>query len=288
VLCERAHALATRAGHLAAGDPALQEVARIAASVEAALRAMPPMPASVPGDAATPAAVPPAVGAASQPPSNAAVPAAGDGVEVVRGSALTIFFEAQRCIHSRHCVLGLPGVFLANTPGAWIRPDATSAARLVAVAEVCPSGAIRYQRHDGQPDEAAPPVNTLHLRENGPLAVHAPIVLRGQAIGYRATLCRCGRSNHKPYCDGSHVGAFVATGEPPSGDVAALAVRDGPLAVAPERNGPLHVAGNLEICAGTGRTVARVVDARLCRCGQSKNKPFCDLSHKAAGFVADP
>ena len=36
----------------------------------------------------------------------------------------------------------------------------------------------------------------------------------------------------------------------------------------------------------TGRTVARVTEARLCRCGQSKNKPFCDLSHVAAGFQA--
>jgi CDGSH-type Zn-finger protein len=46
------------------------------------------------------------------------------------------------------------------------------------------------------------------------------------------------------------------------------------------------VRGNLEICAGSGRTVARITEARLCRCGQSGNKPFCDLSHLAAGFVA--
>ena len=60
-----------------------------------------------------------------------------------------------------------------------------------------------------------------------------------------------------------------------------------PLAVTPLKNGPLQVRGNLEVCAGTGRTVARITEARLCRCGQSKNKPFCDLSHLAAGFVAD-
>jgi CDGSH-type Zn-finger protein len=67
----------------------------------------------------------------------------------------------------------------------------------------------------------------------------------------------------------------------------ALAVRNGPLKVQPLRNGPLHVEGNLEICAGTGRTVARITEARLCRSGQSHNKPFCDLSHVAAQFEAD-
>jgi CDGSH-type Zn-finger protein len=47
------------------------------------------------------------------------------------------------------------------------------------------------------------------------------------------------------------------------------------------------VEGNVEICAGTGRTVARVTQARLCRCGHSQTRPFCDLSHVAAGFEAD-
>lgn len=76
-------------------------------------------------------------------------------------------------------------------------------------------------------------------------------------------------------------------GEPPSGSVDPLAVRGGPLRVMPLHNGPLQLQGPLELCAGTRRTVARVTEARLCRCGQSRNKPFCDLSHVAAGFVAD-
>jgi CDGSH-type Zn-finger protein len=79
----------------------------------------------------------------------------------------------------------------------------------------------------------------------------------------------------------------VASGEPKTGAAEPLAVRDGPLQFTPLKNGPLQVRGNLEICAGTGRTVARITEAKLCRCGQSRNKPFCDLSHLAAGFVAD-
>jgi CDGSH-type Zn-finger protein len=48
----------------------------------------------------------------------------------------------------------------------------------------------------------------------------------------------------------------------------------------------LRVQGNLEIVSGTGCTVNRVKSAFLCRCGQSANKPYCDGSHKAAGFTA--
>jgi CDGSH-type Zn-finger protein len=63
-----------------------------------------------------------------------------------------------------------------------------------------------------------------------------------------------------------------------------LDVRDGPLAIDPQMDGPLQVRGNLEIISGTGRIVARVQKARLCRCGASKTKPFCDNSHVAIGF----
>ncbi|MBP7289524.1 MAG: CDGSH iron-sulfur domain-containing protein [Nannocystaceae bacterium] len=51
-------------------------------------------------------------------------------------------------------------------------------------------------------------------------------------------------------------------------------------------DGPLEIAGPVEICAGTGRTIARVESARLCRCGGSANKPFCDGTHARIGFRA--
>ncbi|APR78424.1 Hypothetical protein A7982_03771 [Minicystis rosea] len=111
------------------------------------------------------------------------------------------------------------------------------------------------------------------------------IQLDGESINYRATLCRCGASKNKPYCDGSHheVG-FAASGEPPSGKTDMLAVRNGPLAIDPQVDGPLHVRGNLEITSGTGRVVTRVQEARLCRCGGSSTKPFCDGTHARIGF----
>ncbi|MDQ8051322.1 CDGSH iron-sulfur domain-containing protein, partial [Luteibacter sp.] len=208
-----------------------------------------------------------------------------DGAELIPGPAIDIVYHGARCIHARHCVLGLPGVFRANTPGAWIHPGAATTEALVTVAHMCPSGAIAYRRHDGGDEEAAPSVNLIQLRENGPLGVRARIVLDGVPIGMRAVLCRCGASKHKPFCDGSHndIG-FQATGEPATVESNPLTVRDGPLGIDPEVNGPLVISGNVEICCGTGRTINRVTSARLCRCGDSSNKPFCDNTHRRNGF----
>jgi CDGSH-type Zn-finger protein/uncharacterized Fe-S cluster protein YjdI len=209
-------------------------------------------------------------------------------IEVVEGKDVTIRYDGKRCIHARFCVLGAPTVFRANTPGKWIYPDAMEADHLVHVAQECPSGAIQYRRNDGRPQESAPPVNVANLRENGPYAFHAALKLAGVDVGFRATLCRCGASKRKPFCDGSHkeVG-FASTGEPATRKSEPLAVRDGPLTIDPQKNGPLQVSGNLEICSGTGRTIDRVTRARLCRCGGSRNKPFCDNSHLRIGFEAD-
>jgi CDGSH-type Zn-finger protein/uncharacterized Fe-S cluster protein YjdI len=209
-------------------------------------------------------------------------------VEVAEGNDLRIRFYGRRCIHARYCVLWAPKVFKANTPGEWIFPDAMSTDTVLRVAHACPSGAIQFDRKDGGPEEEAPAVNVMNLRENGPYAFRAPMTVGGEAIGYRATLCRCGASKHKPFCDGSHntVG-FTATGEPETRNTQSLAVRDGPVVVSPERNGPLVVKGNLEICSGTGRVIDRVTQARLCRCGGSRTKPFCDDTHLKIGFTAD-
>ena len=207
--------------------------------------------------------------------------------DVAHTRDITLRFDGRRCIHSRHCVLEAPTVFLANTPGAWIHPEATTVEHCVRVAHSCPSGAITYERHDGGPQETAPSVNVVRVRENGPYAVHAQIEMPA-AAELRATLCRCGQSKRKPYCDGSHAAAgFIASGEPATRPSEPLAARGGPLKIQPVSNGPLQLSGNVEICAGTGRTVWRTQSVRLCRCGGSENKPYCDNSHARIGFRSD-
>jgi len=211
-------------------------------------------------------------------------------IETVRGKTVTITFDASRCIHSRGCVLGHPEVYVPNVVGEWIHPDAASPEEVIRTGLNCPAGAIQVFQNDGSGSSNEPPVvNTLRVRENGPLAIEAELLIKGERqAAPRATLCRCGASKNKPFCDGSHSGAgFAATGEPATVAAGALAVRNGPVNITPVPNGPLRVSGNLELVSGTGRTINKVTATSLCRCGQSKNKPYCDGTHKVAGFVAD-
>jgi CDGSH-type Zn-finger protein/uncharacterized Fe-S cluster protein YjdI len=235
-----------------------------------------------------------AVGSASASPAAASVlqsstahaaPAITNGIETAPGQKLDLLFETKRCIHARFCVTGAPDVFLANVQGPWLHPDAMEVERIVEIAHACPSGAIQYHRTDGAHDETAPPVNLASIRESGPYAFRGQLELDGDPIGFRATLCRCGASKNKPFCDSSHheVG-FNATGEPAGARADALAVRNGVLAIDPQLNGPLSIRGNLEITSGTGRVVSRVTAAKLCRCGGSATKPFCDGTHARIGF----
>ncbi|HUQ36359.1 MAG TPA: (4Fe-4S)-binding protein [Aestuariivirga sp.] len=143
--------------------------------------------------------------------------------ETVRGHEFIIHFNGSRCIHSRNCVLDWPDVFVPNVKGEWIYPDRASSEAMAQLAHNCPSGAIRYERVDGGKGEEPPLVNILRVRENGPLAINAPLTIDGADQGLRATLCRCGQSKKKPYCDGSHTAAgFAATGEPAQKDSQAL------------------------------------------------------------------
>jgi CDGSH-type Zn-finger protein/uncharacterized Fe-S cluster protein YjdI len=208
-------------------------------------------------------------------------------IEIVSGKRARIIFDGAKCIHSRHCVLSRPDVFVPNVAGEWIHPDRATPAEIAELAHACPSGAIRYELSDGA-GERAPLVNTAQVRENGPLAFSGELGIAGAATEYRATLCRCGASHNKPFCDGSHVIAgFSATGEPAVGDKAQLEIRNGPLTVAHVRNGPLHITGALEVITGTGKTVGTSSDTWFCRCGHSANKPYCDGSHKRVGFSSE-
>ncbi len=75
------------------------------------------------------------------------------------------------------------------------------------------------------------------------------------------------------------------------GDAGTVSSREGgsrePVVVTPYPDGPLLVRGDVDIVGPDGEVVPRRRrTVALCRCGFSAIKPFCDGSHKAAGFRA--
>jgi uncharacterized Fe-S cluster protein YjdI len=49
-------------------------------------------------------------------------------------------------------------------------------------------------------------------------------------------------------------------------------------------NGPIHVPAGINVIDASGKILKVGEDKYLCRCGHSKNKPFCDGAHKASEF----
>lgn len=61
----------------------------------------------------------------------------------------------------------------------------------------------------------------------------------------------------------------------------------GPATITPYRDGPLIVRGNFRLVDQDGVEIDPGRDTiALCRCGKSGIKPFCDGTHKRAGFSA--
>jgi CDGSH-type Zn-finger protein len=54
-----------------------------------------------------------------------------------------------------------------------------------------------------------------------------------------------------------------------------------------KKNGSVRVTGTVDFVDAEGNVLETKTDFSLCRCGASKEKPFCDGSHRDAGFVAD-
>lgn len=218
-----------------------------------------------------------------------------------------------------------------------------------------------------EPDPVSPAERRIDVTANGPYEVRGSLPLRpvtivetGQGepvdveegeplpIGRRYSLCRCGNSQTKPFCDDSHLrvgfdGTETADRAPRAGRAREVRGRDiaftddrtlcthagfctnrrtdvwemvrdtadpqvraqmqrmielcpsgrleleppaapGEPAVLLERDGPIWVRGAVQLRAADGTTYEVRGRMALCRCGASRNKPFCDDSHKEVGF----
>jgi uncharacterized Fe-S cluster protein YjdI/CDGSH-type Zn-finger protein len=134
------------------------------------------------------------------------------------GDAIEVLWEPRLCIHVRNCVGRLPQVFVPEAR-PWVVVDAADADAVAAAIETCPTGALHYRRLDGGRQEQPPKETTVEPRPNGPLFVRGQVRIvdpDGRLIreDTRVALCRCGASENKPLCDGSHRRIGFTTGSP--------------------------------------------------------------------------
>jgi CDGSH-type Zn-finger protein/uncharacterized Fe-S cluster protein YjdI len=207
------------------------------------------------------------------------------------GTDVTVTWDRERCIHAAACVEGLPSVFDPERR-PWIQPDQADPDAVEAVVPQCPTGALHLTRNGADP-EPVPDENRISIAPNGPLYVRADAELidsDGETIlsDTRMALCRCGRSENKPLCDGSHDEGFHDEGHIAVDRLSSPedAADDGPLRIRATEDGPFVVEGPVTIEATDADTITGHRGA-LCRCGASGSKPFCDGSHADVGFEAE-
>ena len=206
-----------------------------------------------------------------------------------KGKDIVVKFSVDRCTHVAACLRGAPAVFdTARRP--WIDADAEPADKVAEVVESCPTGALHYRRTDGGLPESPPDENTVILVPDGPLYVFGDLDIVGSdgellLEETRIALCRCGESDHKPFCDGIHVYAdFEDEGRIGDTRRSGDEIGSGKLCIKLQQNGPLLLSGPFVIQDVDENIAFRGTKAALCRCGASKKMPFCDGNHTRIEF----
>ncbi|MEM6931870.1 MAG: CDGSH iron-sulfur domain-containing protein [Myxococcota bacterium] len=211
-----------------------------------------------------------------------------DDVKTYSGASVDMTWDRRLCIHVGECGRAANALFVGGRK-PWGDPDQGTADEVAETVRRCPTGALAYVRNDGGPAEVPAADNTVVVSNHGPLYVTGDLEIEGAkddmpGVAFRAALCRCGLSKNKPFCDNSHEsGNFQDRGAVGERGPRRSAT-GGPLVVGAAPNGPLLLKGNFRIVASSGRVAWEGEKAALCRCGHSKNKPFCDGAHRDAGF----
>lgn len=130
---------------------------------------------------------------------------------------VTVVWKPKVCIHSTLCWKGLIEVFNPRER-PWVKIEGAATERIIEQVRQCPSGALSYflneeaakaeNNTDKVVSEAAN-ILKIEVTPNGPYIIQSECLIihsNGSEETKTGTvaLCRCGASQNKPYCDGSH------------------------------------------------------------------------------------
>ncbi len=124
-------------------------------------------------------------------------------VHVWEGNSVRTFFNPNTCMHVFYCAP------LKELRKRELEGDADAAAEIIRVVKGCPSGALTYETKAEVPVPPAPADRAdIEIMEGGEVRIQCAFDINTELPerleGDRATLCRCGLSKNKPWCDGRH------------------------------------------------------------------------------------
>jgi len=133
----------------------------------------------------------------------------GDITKKYSNGELTVVWQPSKCIHAAECVKALPQVYDPKAK-PWINAENASTEELKDQISKCPSGALSYFMNGEENQESQSLKTKIEVLENGPLLVYGTLTVTDQdgnedVKNKTTAFCRCGASNNKPYCDGSHI-----------------------------------------------------------------------------------
>ena len=145
---------------------------------------------------------------------------------------ITVYWKPSACVHASYCYRELIEVF---DPGRrpWVDMKGASTEKIVETVNMCPTEALTWKWNEEAKNKSVGSDQSNHIRfrrpellgqdantpEENPVTVKimidGPIVLKGDfSLAYSGinkdfregivSICRCGASDHQPFCDGQH------------------------------------------------------------------------------------
>ena len=149
-----------------------------------------------------------------------------------RNNDITVYWKPSACVHASYCYRELIEVFDPSRR-PWVDMNGSTTEKIIEVVNLCPTDALTWKWNDEAKNDSVGRDQVNHIKfrrpelldnkesaeEERPLSVKimsdGPIVLKGNfTLTYSDTnkevqegiisICRCGASDHQPFCDGRH------------------------------------------------------------------------------------
>jgi len=145
---------------------------------------------------------------------------------------ITVFWKPVACVHASYCYRELIEVFDPSRR-PWVDMKGASTEKIIEIVNLCPTEALTWKWNDEEMNNDVRSDQTNHIKFRRPelidqdlmsirenpasvkVMTDGPVVIKGSfTLVYAGntkdvsesliSICRCGSSDHQPFCDGKH------------------------------------------------------------------------------------